>query len=132
MMPDGSDGALPSFDYIDPCCWPPDLSERCGSLVAQLLQEVAVAHGALPVWLLDVDGVLNASRAGWGGPPRRAQVLADGECWKLHWAVEVVNFVRDAQLRGLAEVRWATTWVPWAATLEALWELPAPAAGLPC
>lgn len=77
-----------------------------------------------PVWLLDVDGVVNASRPGWGGAPARGQLLADGQWWKLRWAPEVVAFIREVHEAGLAEIRWATTWVPWAAELEALWNLP--------
>ena len=31
------------------------------------------------VWLLDVDGVINASRPGWSERPHRAEITANGQ-----------------------------------------------------
>lgn len=77
-----------------------------------------------PVWLLDVDGVVNATRPGWGAAPRRASVYADGDAWTMRWAPALTDRIRDLHLAGVAEVRWCTTWCPWADQLERLWRLP--------
>lgn len=77
-----------------------------------------------PVWLLDVDGVVNASRPGWGAPPWSRQILADGVAWQFRWAPAVTAFIREVALDGVAEVRWSTTWIPWAADVERAFGLP--------
>lgn len=77
-----------------------------------------------PVWLLDVDGVLNARRPGWGAAPKQGYAVADGTAWKFRWADPVVGFVRETMLKGAAEVRWSTTWVPWTNSVEACFRLP--------
>ena len=59
-----------------------------------------------PVWLLDVDGVLNANRPGWGAAPRR--VFCAG--YKIRWAPALIDRIRDIHRAGLAEIRWSTTW----------------------
>ena len=33
-----------------------------------------------PVWLLDVDGVINATRPGWHAAPRRSMVHSAQDC----------------------------------------------------
>lgn len=77
-----------------------------------------------PVWLLDVDGVVNATRPGWGGPPRRAHVTAGGHEWQLRWEPKLIGCIRMLHMAAVVEVRWCTTWCPWADTLERLWQLP--------
>jgi hypothetical protein len=80
--------------------------------------------GRLPVWLLDVDGVLNCPRPGWGTPVRHGRLVAElGIAYDLFWADEAIDFVRRVHEEGLAEVRWATTWVGWTHLLEQLWDL---------
>lgn len=79
----------------------------------------------LPVWLLDVDGVLNANRPGWHAAPRRAHVVdSAGHDWVIRWAPELIMCVRRLITLGRVEVRWCTTWCPDADRLEALWSLP--------
>ncbi|MFI6819762.1 hypothetical protein ACIBJE_02270 [Micromonospora sp. NPDC050187] len=78
-----------------------------------------------PVWLLDVDGVVNASRPGWGADPRRASAFAAGIGYPMCWAPALVDRIRDLHATGLVEVRWCTTWCAWADQLERLWDLPA-------
>jgi hypothetical protein len=78
----------------------------------------------VPVWLLDVDGVLNATRPGWGGPGLARHVSVDGCTLKLRWEPKAIGCVRLLHMAGVVEVRWCTTWCPWAGTLEALWHLP--------
>lgn len=76
-----------------------------------------------PVWLLDVDGVVNATRPGWSAAPMRRTVYADGE-WTLRWAPALVRRIRHLVAAGHVELRWCTTWCPHAGLLERLWGLP--------
>lgn len=71
-----------------------------------------------PVWLLDVDGVLNASRPGWGGPGRAAQVTVDGCSLRLRWEPKTIACVRTLHLGAIVEVQWCTTWCPFVEVLE--------------
>lgn len=86
-----------------------------------------------PVWLLDVDGVVNAPRPGWHAAPQRADVWSDEDnCeYPLRWAPGLVTMIRELHRHGLVEVRWCTTWCPDAARLETLWRLPALDRALP-
>lgn len=79
-----------------------------------------------PVWLLDVDGVINANRPGWGAPPRRESVWSptDRQSYLLRWAPALIDRIRDLHARGAVEVRWCTTWCHEASILENLWRLP--------
>jgi hypothetical protein len=88
--------------------------------------------GRSPVWLLDVDGVLNAPSPGWGRGVRHSQLrLEQGIALDLFWSDHVVDLVRRVHLEGLAEVRWSTTWVGWTHLLEHLWSLPPLATAFP-
>ena len=67
-----------------------------------------------PLWLLDVDGVLNAVT---GRPDRSiwpdwayGRATADGERWAIWFSRSVIRTVVTAHEEGLAEVRWLTTW----------------------
>jgi hypothetical protein len=78
-----------------------------------------------PVWLLDVDGVLNAKRPSWHTMPRRAYVAdSAGRDWIIRWAPELIARIRKLIDAGAVEVRWCTTWCPDADRLEKLWSLP--------
>jgi hypothetical protein len=79
-----------------------------------------------PVWLLDVDGVVNTTRPGWGAAPHRSLVWssADNTSYVLRWAPLLIDRIRTLVLTGRVEVRWCTTWCPEAERLEALWHLP--------
>ncbi len=85
-----------------------------------------------PVLLLDVDGVLNAisrvpdtsvwPKALW----RRHQVTdLDGNTWPILAAQPVLDYLSALHERGLADIRWHTTWRASAKTLLA------PVLGLP-
>ncbi len=76
------------------------------------------------VWLLDVDGVLNAYRPGWGHPPRSGFARAMGGSFRITWSAAMVARLRTIADSGLVEVRWATTWVSWIGEIEALLDLP--------
>ncbi|MEH1011707.1 hypothetical protein V6U90_01065 [Micromonospora sp. CPCC 206060] len=80
----------------------------------------------LPVWLLDVDGVVNAARPGWDGPPRSGVAWSDTDRYeyRLRWAPALVERIRALHRSGLLEVRWCSTWCPDATALERLWQLP--------
>jgi hypothetical protein len=93
------------------------------------LAPTRVGRGALrrpPVWLLDVDGVLNASRPGWGGPPQRRLVWSptDQTSYPMRWAPDLIDRIRSLHVGGKVEIRWCTTWCPDAGELERLWRLP--------
>lgn len=77
-----------------------------------------------PVWLLDVDGVLNAARAGWGGPGRAQRVHVDGLQLRLRWEPKLIDRIRRLHTDQTIEVRWCTTWCPFTSVLEHLWHLP--------
>lgn len=78
----------------------------------------------LPVWLLDIDGVINATRPGWHRAPSRSTVVDSfGQPWVLRWEPALIDRIRKVH-GGLAEVVWCTTWCPDADRLERLWGLP--------
>lgn len=64
----------------------------------------------VPVLFLDVDGVLNASRAGWSRAPRRTHVNTAERTFTIRWEPRAVGFLGDLHRSGAAEVRWCTTW----------------------
>jgi hypothetical protein len=75
-----------------------------------------VAMNRRPVWLLDIDGVVNAisvdpDPAVW---PADCWVRAAATCTGVEWpllaAGPVLDFVRAVHRTGLAEIRWHTTW----------------------
>jgi hypothetical protein len=57
------------------------------------------------VWLLDVDGVLNANKPGWGGPPRKVTVAG----FVIRWAPALIDRIRALHRGGTVEVRWSST-----------------------
>lgn len=77
------------------------------------------------VWLLDVDGVINARRAGWGRAAVHHHVCdSEGTSWRMTFEPKLLEFVREVADRPDAEVVWSTTWCGSAHVLEELWELP--------
>ncbi|MEV1315468.1 hypothetical protein AB0J14_05205 [Micromonospora arborensis] len=79
-----------------------------------------------PVWLLDVDGVVNARKPGWGAAPRKRGCWSASDAYEyvMRWAPPLVDRIRDLHKQGVVEVRWCTTWCPDADALERLWALP--------
>lgn len=83
------------------------------------------------VWLLDVDGVVNASRPGWGGAPTRRHVWStmDQREYPIRFAPPLLVRIRKLIRAGLVEVRWCSTWCGDTAGLEAAFALdPLPSA----
>lgn len=76
-----------------------------------------------PVWLLDVDGVINATRAGWGSSPHHGTAHYRGVGYTMRWSAIALQRIRHLHQQCL-EVRWCTTWCPEAPQLEALFSLP--------
>jgi hypothetical protein len=83
-----------------------------------------------PVWLLDVDGVVNAisrkpDRSVWPADQWiTGTANADGTDWPILAARPVIDFIRQVHGSGRAEVRWHTTWQRDAANLAKLLDLP--------
>ncbi len=69
---------------------------------------------APPLWLLDVDGVLNAITRrpdpGVWGDWRHGRATADGVAWPIWWSPSLTAGISRLHSRGLVEVRWLTTW----------------------
>jgi len=83
------------------------------------------APAATPVWLLDVDGVVNARRPAWDQPFSHGNAFVDGVAYRLQWAPELTKYIRGVHKRKAAEIRWATTWVDHVHQVERLLRLPA-------
>lgn len=83
-----------------------------------------------PVWLLDIDGVINAVTDAPDGRvwPRDQWIRATATCagigWPLLAARPVLDFIRRVHLHGRAEIRWHTTWQHDAYDVAAALDLP--------
>jgi hypothetical protein len=76
-----------------------------------------------PVWLLDVDGVLNADYPAWDEEPARDVATANGWEYPMTWSPSLVERIKGLHDSGLVEVRWSTTWVSHADELERVFGL---------
>ncbi len=79
-----------------------------------------------PIWLLDLDGVVNAhatrgDRHVWPAEAWRHDTVRE---WPMLVAQPVVDFIRSAHDAGRAEVRWHTTWQHHAYEFAERFELP--------
>lgn len=81
------------------------------------------AASAPPVWLLDVDGVINVSRPEWP-EVSTAHAHAAGHRYRMRWAPALVDRIRTLHQSGVVEVCWCTTWCAYAHELERLFALP--------
>jgi hypothetical protein len=77
-----------------------------------------------PVWLLDVDGVINAGSPGWGGAPRTGNAYSAGFEFRIRWAPPLIARIRALHDRDAVEIRWCSTWCSDADQLERLFALP--------
>lgn len=87
--------------------------------------ESARIAGLSPLWLLDVDGVLNAVVADVPHLYERLRAEAGGRGWNITYDPAIIKRIADLHTSGRVEVRWLTTWCQDAATSLA------PAIGLP-
>lgn len=84
----------------------------------------------IPVWLLDIDGVVNActrkpDRNVWPLDQWRSVRVAVGDhSLPVLAAQPVVDFIRRVHEEGQAEIRWHTTWQKDAACIEAALGMP--------
>lgn len=77
---------------------------------------------SLPLWFLDIDGVLSIN--GWGTPAGYEEaVTSDG--FRVKWRQDVIDDIRDIHDDGLYRIVWLTTWGSEANTIFA------PLVGLP-
>ncbi|RKR92636.1 hypothetical protein BDK92_7078 [Micromonospora pisi] len=83
-----------------------------------------------PIWLLDIDGVINAISRKPVTPvwPKHqwftGRARSGGQDWPILAATPVLDFLRDAHDRGRAEIWWHTTWQDEAVNLSRLLDLP--------
>ncbi|MBF9129495.1 hypothetical protein I0C86_11020 [Plantactinospora sp. S1510] len=83
-----------------------------------------------PVWLLDIDGVLNAVTKTpdpnvWPLDQWSRGEASDGETeWPILFARPVADFIRQVHEEGRAEIRWHTTWQQEAGAVGKLLDLP--------
>ncbi|GAB6902251.1 HAD domain-containing protein [Kineosporia succinea] len=86
-----------------------------------------------PVWLLDLDGVINGSRPGWGRSPRSTSLEANGCEYRIRYAPALMIRIRTLHRAGRVELRWASTWAGHTFELNDLFSLPGvpPAFALP-
>lgn len=90
-----------------------------------LAQHMPDAGPVPPVWLLDVDGVINANSPQWGVQSTTGKARAAGTTYQLRWAQPLIDRIRELHTTHQVEVRWCTTWCAYADELERLWDLPA-------
>jgi hypothetical protein len=103
---------------------------ECGWVAADEVATIDEIHEqwrthVRPVWLLDVDDVVNADDPGWGAAPFHATVFSprDRKGYRVRWAPELLDRIRRVQ-RAAVEVVWCSTWCNEAELLEDLWGLP--------
>lgn len=80
------------------------------------------------VWLLDVDGVVNATRPGWSAPPRSAMAYADGQGYRLRWEPKLIAAIHRVGKLADVDIVWATTWCDHVDQLERVFGLDLPVA----
>ncbi|GAA2526220.1 HAD domain-containing protein [Pilimelia columellifera] len=78
-----------------------------------------------PIWLLDVDGVINATKPEWGAAPHRGDAWAGTTSWRMRWAPALLDRLRALRSAGRVEIVWCSTWCAYADQLERLFRLPA-------
>ena len=79
---------------------------------------------SVPVWLLDVDGVLNAGRPGWDTPPHQGSARHGDREFRMRWAPSLIVALARLHHDRRVEFRWATTWVDEISGIENLMRLP--------
>lgn len=63
-----------------------------------------------PIWLLDVDGVLNAlGTPHWDDESKREQIATDNGTFWITWSPQLMESIKKVADLGV-EIRWLTTW----------------------
>lgn len=75
-------------------------------------------------WLLDVDGVINATKAGWSAKPYSGTAYCEGRGWRMRWAPQLISRIRKIHAEGSVSIVWATSWCGYTDQLEQLFKLP--------
>jgi hypothetical protein len=99
------------------------LSIRLGLVKLAVVESRPVTE-PVPVWLLDVDGVLNADRPSWGGLAGKGTAKFEGHAFRMRWAPRLMVQLSGLHRDRVVEFRWATTWVDQIGQIEALFQLP--------
>lgn len=74
---------------------------------------------SVPVWLLDFDGVVNATHPGWRQPPlRRSAFDQNGVSWEVRFSLELIWSIRRLIDQGVVEIYWSSTWCGYTASIE--------------
>lgn len=95
---------------------------RCGATALATREQAAHARCSAcvmskpPIWLLDIDGVINANRPGWSAPPRRVWCAG----FTIRWAPALIARLREFHRMGSHEIRWASTWCGYPEQLDEL------------
>ncbi|MFV2009252.1 MULTISPECIES: hypothetical protein [unclassified Micromonospora] len=76
------------------------------------------------VWVLDVDGVVNVTRPGWGAAPCNGTAHVGAVEYRLRWAPALIDRIRAMHRAGAVEIRWCSTWCVEADQVERLFGLP--------
>lgn len=77
------------------------------------------------VWLLDVDGVLNADTPPWGDVGFKAgRIAVDSISYRFTWNTKLIDEIRAVHDGGGVAIRWATSWCPYARKVERKLGLP--------
>lgn len=63
-----------------------------------------------PLWLLDVDGVVNALRGDVPDDHRRVSARTQGRTFSITYRPALMTRIRELSDRGAVEIRWLTTW----------------------
>lgn len=92
-----------------------------------------------PVWLLDVDGVINAwgpyaasfkknarwFNPYWGGEKmHKGEAMCQGKEWTVRWSPSLIRRINEAHDTGQVEIRWCSTWNSDTADLARMLGLP--------
>jgi hypothetical protein len=77
-----------------------------------------------PIWLLDVDGVINANKPGWGAAPRSGLIPGTSTVYRMRWAPALIKRIRDLNRAGSVTIRWCSTWCSDIDQVERLFGLP--------
>lgn len=79
------------------------------------------------IFLLDVDGPINADKPGWSAPPFNGWAYAKdkGKHYRMRWAPQLISRLRSFNAKYPETIYWATTWCGSTDNLERLFKLPA-------